>query len=432
MSPSLRRIAERARNEPQGQFHSIAHLLDEEALHRAFDRLRADAASGVDGVSKEEYGQRLQDNLRGLIERLKANRYRHQPIRRVRIPKEGGQERELGIPCTEDKIVQGALAELLGAIYEEDFLPCSYGFRCGRSPHDAIRALKQAMDGEQVGAVLEADVQSFFDSVDRSKLQEMIQRRIPDGRIKRLIGKCLHVGILDGEEFSRPEEGVVQGSALSPLLGNIYLHHVIDLWFEQEIKPGLRGYAQLVRYADDWVILFEIPEEAEKVKAEMLQRLAEYGLRAHPDKTRTVLFRPPGGDLPGGKRPGTVDFLGFTMYWGKTRRGNWSVAFRTRGARFRRAARNVYDWCRRQRHQPITEQHRMLRAKLQGHYNYYGVNGNYHALDRLRYWAEKHWFKWLNRRSQRASYEWEGFKQLLRIFPLPRPRIMVQIWGPIS
>jgi len=430
MSPEVRRVAERARNEPKGKFHSIAHLLDEEALKRAHGRLRGSAAVGVDGVTKAEYGRDLEKNLRDLVGRLKRNRYRHQPIRRVRIPKEDGKDRELGISSTEDKIVQGALAELLGAIYEEDFHPHSYGFRRGRSPHDAIRALNRAVEGEEVGAVLEGDVKSFFDTVDRRRLQEMIQHRVPDGRIKRLIGKCLHVGILDGEEFSRPDEGVVQGSALSPLLGNVYLHYVLDLWFEKRVKPRLRGFAQLIRYADDWVVLFEDPREAEQVKEEMLQRLAEFGLRAHPDKTRIVLFKRPGKDPPGGVRRETFDFLGFTVYWRRSRRGNWRVAFRTRGGRLRRAMKSVNDWCRDHRHQSLTAQHRTLRSKLQGHYNYYGVNGNFKALERLLYQAKRYWFKWLNRRSQRRSYGWEGFDQLLReAFPLPRPQIRVQIWG---
>lgn len=430
VSPKLRRIAERARNEPDGKFHSIAHLLDEEALKRAYGRLRASAAVGVDGVSKKDYGQDLEENLRDLVGRMKRGQYRHQPIRRVRIPKEGGKDRELGISCTEDKIVQGALAELLGAIYEEDFHPHSYGFRRGRGPHDAIRALNRAVDGEKVGAVLEGDIKSFFDTVDRKLLLEMVQHRIPDGRIKRLIGKCLHVGILDGAEFSRPDEGVVQGSALSPLLGNLYLHYVLDLWFERKVKPGLRGNAQLIRYADDWVILFEDPQEAEHVKAEMLQRLAEFGLCAHPDKTKIVSFKRPEKDPPGGGRQGTVDFLGFTMYWRRSRWGTWRVAFRTRGARLRRAMQRINEWCRDHRHQSLTEQHRTLKSKLVGHYNYYGVNGNLDALKKLRHQAERYWFKWTNRRSQRRSYEWEGFAQLLeQVFPLPRPRIKVQIWG---
>lgn len=430
MSPELRRIAERARNEPEGKFHSIAHLLDEGALKRAFGRLRGSAAIGVDGVSKEDYGQNLEGNLRDLVGRLKRNQYRHQPIRRVRIPKEGGKDRELGISCTEDKIVQGALAELLGAVYEEDFSPQSYGFRRGRGPHDAIRALNRAVDREKVSVVLEADIKSFFDTVDRKRLLEMVQHRIPDGRIKRLIGKCLHVGILDGEEFTRPDEGVTQGSALSPLLGNLYLHYVLDLWFERRVKPGLRGYAQLIRYADDWVILFEDRREAERVREEMIQRLTEFGLCAHPDKTKLVLFQRPGQDPPGSGRQETFDFLGFTVYWRRSRWGNWRVAFRTRSARLGRAMKGVHDWCRDHRHEAMAEQHRTLKLKLKGHYNYYGVNGNLDALKKLHHQAERYWFKWLNRRGQRRSYEWGGFAQLLRqVFPLPRPRIKVQIWG---
>jgi hypothetical protein len=214
------------------------------------------------------------------------------------------------------------------------------------------------------------------------------------------------------------------------LLGNIYLHYVLDLWFERKVKPRLRGNAQLIRYADDWVILFEDPQEAERVKAEMLQRLAEFGLSAHPDKTKLVSFKRPEKDSSGGGRQGTIDFLGFTMYWRRSRWGNWRVAFRTRGARLRGAMQRLNEWCRDHRHQSLTEQHRTLKSKLVGHYNYYGVNGNLDALEKLRFQAERFWFKWTNRRSQRRSYKWEGFRQLLKqVFPLPRPRIKVQIWG---
>jgi RNA-directed DNA polymerase len=251
MSPQLRKVAERAKQEPDGQFHSLAHLLEEPALHRAYHRQRAEAAVGVDGITKEDYGQNLMDNLRDLHERLKTKRYRHQPIRRVHIPKDKGKTRPLGISAFEDKIVQDALREVLQAVYEQHFLDCSYGFRPGRSAHDAVRALHRVADRGVMNWVLEADIVSFFDSVDRTALREMLQERVADGSLLRLVSKCLHVGVLDGAAYSTPDIGTAQGSILSPLLGNIYLHYVLDLWFTQEVQPRLRGQACLVRYADD-------------------------------------------------------------------------------------------------------------------------------------------------------------------------------------
>ena len=251
MSPKRLKVVERAKREPEGRFHSLAHLIDVSALMRADKRMRNDAAVGVDGVTKEQYGQALEDNLRSLHERLVSKQYRHQPIRRVHIPKERGKTRPIGISAYEDKLVQDALREVLEAIYEQDFLECSYGFRPGRGAHDAIRALDRIAHQGKVSWILEADVVSFFDSLDRTQLKEMLQIRVADGSLMRLIGKCLHVGVLDGSEYAEPDTGAAQGSVLSPILGNIYLHYVLDLWFERDVKPRLRGEAHLVRYADD-------------------------------------------------------------------------------------------------------------------------------------------------------------------------------------
>ena len=253
MSPGLLKVAERAKRDPDARFNSLAHLMDEAALERSFHRLRKDAAVGVDGTTKEEYGQRLEENLRELHERLKTKRYRHQPIRRVHIPKGDGRTRPIGISSTEDKIVQGALREVLEAIYEQDFLEGSYGFRPHRGAHDALRAVNQMANREGIGVILEADIQAFFDSIDRKRLLELLQIRVADPSLLRLISKCLHVGVLDGEEYATPDEGTAQGSSLSPMLGNVYLHYVLDLWFERDIRPRLKGHARLIRYADDCV-----------------------------------------------------------------------------------------------------------------------------------------------------------------------------------
>ena len=293
MSTSLLRVVERARREPEGRFHSLAHLIDVPALERAFHRVRADAAVGVDGVSKEDYGQELEANLVELHKRLKAKRYRHQPLRRVHIPKGDGRTRPIGISAVEDKVVQGALREVLEAVYEQDFLECSYGFRPGRSAHDAIRALNRAVYQGKVSWILEADIESFFDSLDRTRLEEMLRIRVADGSLRRLVGKCVRVGVLDGEERTEPERGTPQGSGLSPLLGNLYLHHTLDVWFEREVKPRLGGEAVLVRYCDDFIIGFERREDAQRVAEVLGKRMERFGLRLHPEKTRLIAFERP-------------------------------------------------------------------------------------------------------------------------------------------
>ena len=427
VSPGLLRVAERAKRHPDVKMLALAHHIDVPALERAHRGLRKDAAVGVDGVTVEAYGERLVENLQALRARMKAGQYRHQPIRRVNIPKDNGAVRPIGISTVEDKIVQSALTDVLEAIYEQDFLDCSYGFRPGRGAHDAIRALNGVIDRGDANYIVEADIVSFFDSIDRKVLMEMLRDRIADETLMRLVGKCLHVGILDGERYLEPAEGTAQGSVLWPLLGNIYLHHVLDVWFQREVQPRLRGRSALVRYADDFVICFQHEEDAARVWKVLAARFEKYGLTLHPKKTRRFSFRAPhDGDDSGGE---TFDFLGFTAHWRRTRHGMQRVAFRTRGARLRRAIKAVYEWCRRHRHHPVEKQHLALTRKLNGHYNYYGVNGNSEALQKMRYRAARAWRTWLNRRSQRARMNWKRFGELLRRFPLPAVRVRVQIWG---
>lgn len=430
MSPQLLKVVERAKQEPEGRFHSLAHLIDVPALERAYRRMRKDAAVGVDGVTKEQYGQDLERNLRDLHERMKAKRYRHQPIRRVHIPKEGGKTRPIGIAAFEDKLVQDVVREVLEAIYEQDFLDCSHGFRPKRSAHDAIRVLDRIVHRGEVSWILEADVVSFFDSIDRKKLKEMLEIRVADGSLLRLIGKCLHVGVLDGVELSTSESGTAQGSVLSPLLGNVFLHYVLDLWFEREVKSRLRGRATLVRYCDDFVIGFEREDDARRVMAVLGKRLGRFGLALHPDKTRLIPFRRPPAGQQSGKGPATFDFLGFTLYWARSSKGRWGMLCKTRSASLRRNIQSVYAWCRRHRHLPVKVQHAALKRRIQGHFNYFGVSGNFRSLLLIIEQAKRSWYKWLCRRSQRKRLTWERFEDLLRDFPLPRPQIKVRIWGP--
>ena len=371
MSPELLKVVERAQREPEGRFHSLAHLIDVSALERAYHRMRKDAAVGVDGITKEEYGQALEANLQDLHARMKAKRYRHQPIRRVHIPKGQGKMRPIGISAFEDKLVQDAVREVLQAIYEQDFLDCSYGFRPGRSAHDAIRALNQIVHRGEGSWILEADILAFFDSVDRKELAKMLEIRVADGSLLRLIGKCLHAGVLDGAELSAPETGTAQGSVLSPLLGNVYLHYALDLWFETEVKPRLRGRATLIRYADDFVMGFEHEEDARRVMAVLSKRLGRFGLTLHPDKTRLLPFRRPPAGQTSGKGLNTFDFLGFTLYWARSRRGRWWITCKTRRASLRRAIQSVTDWCHCHRHLPVKAQHAALTRRLRGHSSYF-------------------------------------------------------------
>lgn len=431
MSPGLLKVAERAKRDPDARFNSMAHLVDEVALGRAFRRIRKGAAVGVDGITKGRYEQQLEGNLRELHERLKSGRYRHQPIRRVHIPKAPGKTRPIGISTLEDKIVQGALREVLEAVYEQDFLECSYGFRPSRSAHDALRAVHQMVSREGIAVILEADIQAFFDSIDRKKLLEMLQIRVADPPLLRLLGKCLHVGVLDGEEFSEPGEGTAQGSIISPILGNVYLHYVLDLWFERDIKPRLKGHARIIRYADDFVMGFARQDDAVRVLEVLHKRMAKYGLTLHPDKTRLISFARPRFGQEGGSGSGTFDFLGFTMYWCRTHRGGWHLGMKTRKARIQRVLQALGDWCRRHRHLPLKEQHAALSRRLRGHFQYFGVNGNSRSLQKVLHRTQRLWLMRLRRRSQRGNrLTWKRFSAYLRAHPLPTPRIHVRIWGP--
>ena len=328
--------------------------------------------------------------------------------------------------------MQEALREILEELYEPIFRDFSYGFRKRRSAHDALRALYQVLYRGRRLWILELDVQSYFDSVDRKLLLEMLRERVVDGSLLRLIGKCLHVGVLDGEQYFEPDEGTAQGSVLSPVLGNIYLHHVLDVWFERDVVPRLRRKASLIRYADDGVIAFECEDDARRVLGVIAKRFERYGLKLHPEKTRVVQFEPPSGVGSTGKGSGTFDFLGFTHYWCRTRKGYWVPRLKTRKARRRRFVRAVAEWCRRHRHLDVREQHAALTRRIAGHFNYFGVNGNVPGLRSVRQTCKAVWHKWLKRRSQRSRLNWTRFEDLLRDFPLPKAQVRVQLWHTVS
>jgi group II intron reverse transcriptase/maturase len=424
----LQRIAEQARAMPQVALTTLAHHLDHDLLLEAYRRTRKDGAVGVDGQTAEAYAEDLEANLRGLLERAKSGTYRAPPVRRVQIPKAGRSEtRPIGIPTFEDKVLQRAVAMLLGAVYEQDFRDCSYGFRPGRSAHQALQRLWKGLMDLGGGFVLELDVERFFDTLDHERLREILRQRVRDGVLLRLIGKWLHAGVLEEGSLVHPDAGTPQGGVISPLLANVFLDAVLDGWFEDVVKQRLRGRAFLVRYADDAVVVFELEEDARRVLGVLPKRLAKYGLRLHPEKTRLVGFRrPPRGG--GGTRPGTFDFLGFTHYWGRARRGFPAVLRKTARDRFTRSLRAVAQWCRRHRHLPVAVQHRELTAKLRGHYAYYGITGNCSALQRFHWAAQGAWRKWLRRRSNRAHRSWEWFWRLHGRYPLPPPRVVHTVY----
>ena len=426
ISTKLERVAKLAREAPGMAFRSLAHLIDIDWLHEAYRRTRKDGALGVDGQSAQEYQANLEENLRSLLERAKSGTYRAPPVRRVHIPKGSGTEtRPLGIPTFEDKVLQRAVAMMLEAVYEQDFLDCSYGFRPKRSAHMALAALQHQSVLMAGGWVLEIDIRKFFDRLDHGKLREALRRRVHDGVLLQLIGKWLNAGVLEDGSVSYPEAGTPQGGVVSPMLANIFLHDVLDAWFDREVKPRLAGKAVLFRYADDAVFLFANETDARRVMEVLPKRLGKYGLELHPDKTRLVDFRRPDRFAPAGAGggPGTFDLLGFTHHWGKARSGKWVVKQRTAKDRFRRALKRVADWCREHRHDDIRAQQEALARKLRGHYGYFGITGNSRVIGRFYREVTGVWRVWLNRRSQRASMPWKRMYRLLKRYPLPAPRI---------
>ena len=429
VSTRLERIAKLAREKPGVALKTLAHHIDITWLHEAFQRTRKDGATGVDRQTAEEYAANLEGNLRSLLDRAKAGTYRAPPVRRVHIPKGSGAEtRPIGIPTFEDKVLQRAVAMVLEAVYEQDFMDCSYGFRPGRSAHQALAALWVQMTRTAGGWVLEVDVRKFFDAMDHGHIREILGRRVLDGVLLRLIGKWLHAGVLEDGGITYPSAGSPQGGVVSPIIANIYLHEVLDVWFERVVKPRLSGQATLVRYADDAVLFFANEQDARKVMAVLPKRFGKYGLTLHPEKTRLVEFcrptrrGPPGGGGASGE-PGTFDLLGFTHFWGKSRAGKWVVKRSTAKDRFRRALARVAEWCRWHRHDDLREQQLALASRLRGHYGYFGITGNSRALSRFLHEVQRAWRKWLNRRSQNAGMTWERMQRLMKRYPLPTPRI---------
>ena len=412
-------------------FTSLAYLMDLDGLREAYRRTRKDGAVGVDGQTAADYEQGLEIHLQSLLDRAQSGTYRAPPVRRVHIPKAGSstQTRPIGIPTLEDKVLQRAVAMLLEPIYEQDFYDSSYGFRPERSAHQALAALWQQSMDLQGGYILEVDIQQFFDTLDHAHLRTFLRQRIRDGVVERLIGKWLNAGGLEKGRGYYPEAGSPQGGVLSPMLSNVYLHYVLDEWFERQIKPRLQGAAYLIRYGDDFVLGFAQEEDARRVQAVLPKRFGQYGLTLHPEKTRLIPFqRPPSGAT--GKRGGpghavrSFDLLGFTHYWGRSRKGHWVIKRKTASDRRSRALRTIAQWCRRHRHRPLEEQHRTLSQKLRGHGAYYGLIGNSAALSGFRREVSRIWRKWLSRRHRGKPMPWDRFDRLLERYPLPAARVL--------
>jgi RNA-directed DNA polymerase len=435
VSTKQERIAELAKQSPQMAFTSLAYLMDIDWLKEAYRRTRKDGAVGVDGVTAAEYEQDLEGNLQRLLDHAKSGTYQAPPVRRVHIPKGGSstETRPLGIPTLEDKILQRAVVMLLEPIYERDFLNCSYGFRPGRSAHQALESFRDQLMSCRGGWVLEVDIRKFFDNLDHGHLRQFLRLRVRDGVLLRLIDKWLKAGVMEDGSVSYPDAGTPQGGVVSPMLSNVFLHYVLDLWFEQDVKPRMRHRAFLIRYADDFVIGFRDKRDAERVMEVVPKRFGRFGLTVHPTKTKLVPFRPPSSrttDRHGARddRPGTFDLLGFTHYWGRSLKGYWVVKLKTAADRFSRAVRSMDSWCRDNRHIAIWEQQQKLNEKLRGHYAYYGVTGNSGALSRFLWEVERRWRKWLYRRNRNRSFNWTRFRRLLQRYPLARVRTVRSIY----
>ena len=430
ISTKLQRIAKLAHEAPELAFTTLAHHLDLAWMREAHRRTRKDGATGVDGQTAEQYAERLDENLLSLLDRVKSGTYRAPPVRRVHIPKgDGSETRPIGIPTFEDKVLQRAVAMLLGAIYEEDFVDFSYGFRPGRSAHQALEDLRGGIMALNGGWIIEVDVRKFFDTVDHERFREIVRRRVRDGVILRLIGKWLNAGVLEGLELSYPDAGTPQGGVISPLLANIFLHDIVDVWFERDVLPRLSGRAGLVRYADDMVFGFELEEDAKRVFDVLPKRFGKYGLLLHPEKTRLVKFPRPPWRRPKGvakERGGTFDFLGFTHYWGRSRAGNNVVKRRTAKDRLSRSLRRMKEWCRAHRHDSLKAQQKGLASRLLGHYGYFGITANMTAIKRVAHEVRRTWRKWLSTRSRDGRLSWDRMDAMLKRFPLPAPRIVHQ------
>ncbi len=431
METKLDRIAEIAKGRPNERFTSLAHLLDEEMLRKCHKEINGNKATGIDRVTKGEYEQELDSNIKDLVAKLKRRAYRPQPARRVNIPKPGTDKtRPLGILAYEDKIVQRGMAKVLNAIYEQYFLDFSYGFRPNRSCHDALKRLNIIIECRKTNYIVDADIKGFFDNVDHEWMMKFISHRIADPRFQQLIRKTLKAGYMEENIIHETEGGTTQGGLISPILANLYLHYVLDLWFDKVVKPRCRGEAYMVRYADDFVCCFQYEYDANRFYNELQNRLAKFNLSIAVEKTKIINFGRFAEEKcakQGKKKPDTFDFLGFTHYCSKSRQGKFRVKRRTSRKKYKAALLNMKEWIRNNRITPIKTLIKELNVKLRGHYQYYGITDNsrisnfYNNTIRLLY-------KWLNRRSQRKSFGWDKYNLFLKRHEILKPKVYVSIY----
>jgi RNA-directed DNA polymerase len=419
MQTSLQGIAKKAKREKKYRFRNLYGMLNEEMLGDCWRDIRKDAAYGVDRVSAQDYGQNLEENIRQLVERLKRRRYRAKLVRRQYIPKGDGKPRPLGIPATEDKLLQLAVTRILTAIYEQDFLRCSYGYRPNVGALDAVDKLSVKLQFGRYDYVVEADIKGFFDNIEHEWMMQMLAERIDDRALLWLIKKWLKAGVLDTDgKVLHPVTGTPQGGIISPILANVYLHYALDLWFEKEAKRRCGGEACLIRYADDYVCAFQHQTEAERFYNELGPRLGKFGLELSEEKTRVIPFN---REEP--SRRACFEFLGFEFYWAKDRSGKVHLKRRTSRKKLRGSLKRLTEWCKKNRNMKLALLFNRLNTKLRGYYNYYGVQGNFASLKQFFESAMRILMKWLNRRSQRCSYNWIGFGTLIELFKVVRPRI---------
>ncbi|WP_305909623.1 group II intron reverse transcriptase/maturase [Methylomarinum sp. Ch1-1] len=432
VTTKLQRIAEKARNEPNCQFTSLFHLMTVEMLWGCFDALRNHAASGIDGVTKQQYENNLLENLQQLVDKLHRMAYLPQPVQRVYIPKPGTDKlRPLGIPALEDKLVQAGLVKILQAIYEQDFIDDSYGFRPGKSCHDALRALSQTVENRPINHIVEADIKGFFDTVDQEQLMTFLAHRIADKRVLRYIKRFLKAGIVEDGQFKASETGTPQGGVISPLLANLYLHYSLDLWMTRKFAKSCGGVARMIRYADDFVVCFQQEADAKRFRNELEARLALFELTLAPEKTQCIEFGPLAVKRARarGEKAATFDFLGFTHYCSRTRDGKrFRMKRKTIGKRLTAKLKAYRAWLKANRNLPTAEILKRTARKLRGHYGYYGVTDNSRGINLYFYQVQRILHKWLNRRGRRNCCSWAKFALLLARFPLPKPKILVNLF----
>jgi len=432
MGTKLDFIAQRAAREPKERFNNLMHHINKSSLEANFYKLGRNRAVGVDSISWQEYNKNLNANLKDLLGRVKRMGYRPQAVRRVYIPKDKGKTRPLGLPTVEDKIVQKAMAEIMEAIYEQDFHNCSYGFRPNKNCHQALKRVSKLINDRPVNHVIEADIKGFFDNIPHEKLMELVKIRIADKAFLRYIIRFLKSGYMDSGTRQETEKGTPQGGNISPILANIFLHYVLDEWFERQVKPHLKGQSHLIRYCDDFVILAQYETEGQEILSKVRERFREYGIELNQAKTKMISFGywEKQNAKKQQRRANTFDFLGFTHYCSQTRKGAFKVARKTSAKRFSRSYRAIGLWLKSSRNAlKLKYLCRMLRIKLIGHYQYYGISDNWQSLKKFYRVILRLAYKWINRRSQKRSFNWEQFTDYLKRYPLPKPRIAYSFYS---